>query len=191
MEYLFIAVIAAAVFGACWLIDRGFSNVFRGKAQHRSGLAVRLNQRYGAVGLILSLIGIAAFVYSFPDNTGLRFGAVVLFLLGAGLVTYYLTFGIFYDADGFILTTFGRKSQLYRYKDIDCQQLYMVTGRNITVELHMTDGRSVMLHNYMSKPDQFLDYAFEKWCAEKGIDPAACDFHDPKNSLWFPIKEVL
>ncbi len=189
MEYIFIALIIAAVFGLCFLADKGFSRIFRGKTQHRSGMAVRLHQRYGSMGVILALLGIAAFASSFPDSTTLRVGGIILFLLGAGLAVYYLTFGIFYDGDGFILTTFGKKSKLYRYRDISSQQLYKVTGGNITVELHMTDGRSVMLHNYMSKPDDFLNYAFEKWCAEKGVDPAACDFHDPANSRWFPMEE--
>ncbi len=188
MEYLFIAVIAGAVFGICWLVDRGFANVFRGKAQHRSGMAVRLNQRYGSVGVILALLGIAAVLYSFPDTAPLRFGGIVLFLLGAGLTTYYLTFGIFYDQDGFILTTFGKRSQLYCYRDIAGQQLYLVTGGNTTVELHMTDGRSVMLHKMMPDSHKFLDYAFERWCLEKGIDPEACDFHDRENCRWFPME---
>ncbi len=191
MEYVFVAVIIAAVFGICWLVDKGFARIFRSKAQHQSGLAVRLNKRYGSMGLILALLGIAATVYSFPDNTTLRVGGIILFLLGAGLTVYYLTFGIFYDADGFILTTFGKKSKLYRYRDIDCQQLYLVTGGNTTIELHMIDGRSVMLHKMMPDSDRFLDYAFGRWCAEKGLDSAACDFYDRENCRWFPEKEVL
>ncbi len=191
MEYLFVIVIAAAVFGLCWLIDKGFTKVFRSQAQHLSGLSVRLNKRYGSMGLILALFGIAAFVFGFPDSSTLRVGGIILFVLGVGLTVYYLTFGIFYDADGFILTTFGKKSQLYRYGDIEFQQLYLVTGGNTTIELHMVDGRSVMLHKMMPDSDKFLDYAFEHWCAEKHMDPASCDFHDRENAVWFPMREGL
>ena len=43
MEYLAVILIAAAVFGMCYLIDKGFVKLFRSKTQHGSGLSVRLN----------------------------------------------------------------------------------------------------------------------------------------------------
>ena len=39
--------------------------------------------------------------------------------------------------------------------------------------------------------DKFLDTAFTGWCAQRGIDPAACGFHDTDNSCWFPKVEEM
>ena len=47
MTFFLILLIAAAVFGLCFAVDKAFSKLFRSKAQHRSGMAVRANKRYG------------------------------------------------------------------------------------------------------------------------------------------------
>ena len=185
MDYLFVGLVVAAVLGLCWFVDRGFTKIFRNRPQHFSGMSVRLHKRYATIGIVLTLLGIAAMIY----NTVLLTGGIILTIVGVGLVTYYMTFGIFYDDDGFLLTTFGKKTQFYRYSDIVCQQLYLVTGRNITVELHLKNGRSVMLHQYMPEFEKFLDHAFLRWCHQTRRDPQSCPFHDPDNSLWFPSKE--
>jgi hypothetical protein len=57
------------------------------------------------------------------------------------------------------------------------------------IELYFDDGNTLMLQSNMDGTYAFLDHAFVRWCAQKGIDPAACDFHDPENSLWFPNRE--
>ena len=46
-------VVAAAVFGLCYLLDKGFQKAFRNKSQHRSGLSVRLNKMYSIAGVLL------------------------------------------------------------------------------------------------------------------------------------------
>ena len=53
----------------------------------------------------------------------------------------------------------------------------------------MTDGKNISLQAAMPGIYQFLDYAFSGWCRQKSIDPAACSFHDPENSCWFPPME--
>ena len=47
MTFFLILLIAAAVFGLCFAVDKAFAKLFRSKAQHRSGMAVRANKRYG------------------------------------------------------------------------------------------------------------------------------------------------
>ena len=47
MEYILILIVAALVFGICFLIDKGFTKLFRSQAEHMSGTAVRLSKRYG------------------------------------------------------------------------------------------------------------------------------------------------
>lgn len=186
MQIISTLVIVAAVFGLCFLVDKLFTKLFRGKSQHTTGLSVRLSKKYGSIGLILVALGAAAIFAGM--NNGiliLSIGGGVVTLLGVGLVVYYMTFGVFYDEDSFVLTTFGKKSDTYRYEQIQGQLLYNAYG-NILIELHMDDGRTVGLQAGMVGVYPFLDKAFYAWCRQKGIAPESCEFHDPDNSLWFP-----
>ena len=188
MEWILILLVAAAVFGLCFLLDQGFTRVFRGTAQHRSGRSVRLSKRYGAAGIVLAVLGIAAIFTGVQDSRVLLYGGIVVVVLGIGLIIYYMTFGVFYDDDSFVLTTFGKKSTLYRYAEIRCQQLYATYGSTV-IELIMTDGRAVHFQSTMSDVYPFLDTAFAGWCAQKGLTEQDCPFHDPDNSCWFPGPE--
>ena len=186
---LYILVVAA-VFGICFAVDKGFTKSFRNQVQHKTGLSVRLSKRYAVFGLFLTVIGILAVCVGLTDESVLLWGGVIVLLMGLGLVTYYMTFGIFYDADSFILTTFGKKSVVYSFSDIRMQKLYVVQGGSIIVELHMADGRAVGLQSTMEGTYPFLDHAFAAWCRQTGRNAENCEFHDPSNSIWFPMEEV-
>ena len=187
MEYIGVLIVAALVFGLCFAIDKGFTKLFRSQAQHKTGLAVRLNKKYGAFGLILVVLGVAAL---FAGGWLMIAAGCIIIAVGIGLVVYYMTFGVFYDDTGFWLTTFGKKSAFYRYEDIAGQQLYNSYG-NIFIELHLLDKRTVQLQAGMTGVYPFLDKAFAAWCEQRKIDPAGCSFHDPENSCWFPGVEEL
>lgn len=188
MEYIAVILVAAAVFGVCFLIDKGFTKLFRSQAQHMSGLSVRLSKRYGSIGLILFVLGIAGIFAGIGGGWFLIAGGALLAVMGIGLVVYYMTFGVFYDEETFLLTTFGKKSVSYRYSQIQNQQLYSSSGGTV-IELYMTDGRAVTLQSGMTDVYPFLDKAFAGWCRQKGINPESCEFHDPDNSCWFPAVE--
>ena len=66
----------------------------------------------------------------------------------------------------------------------------MVQGGSVIVELHMADGASVTVQTNMDGALPFLDYAFARWCEQKGITPEDCAFHDPAEHCWFPEGEV-
>lgn len=189
MEYVAVILVAAIVFGLCYLIDKGFTKLFRSQAQHQSGLSVRLSKKYASIGLILFALGIAA-IFSGINGSGLvlGLGGGLVTVVGVGLVVYYMTFGVFYDQNGFVLTTFGKHSVTYRYNQIAGQKLYNSYG-SILIELHMKDGRTVGLQAGMVGVYPFLDAAFDIWCRQMGRNPEDCDFHDPDNSLWFPTVE--
>ena len=190
MKLAGVIVIAALTFGVCYLFDKGYTNTFRNKIQHHTGLAVRINKRYAVFGLILTLLGILAIITGITDGPVLLIGGIVVSLMGIGLITYYLTFGVFYDADSFILTTFGKRSVTYHFSDIQMQQLYLIQGGSLVIELHLADGRSLSIQSGMEGAYPFLDHAFAAWCRQKGITPESCAFHDPENHLWFPQEEV-
>lgn len=188
MEYIAVLLVAGVVFGLCFLVDKGFTKLFRSQSQHMSGLAVRLNKKYGAFGLILFALGVATILTGLGQGWILIAGGALITVVGICLVVYYMTFGVFYDSDSFILTTFGKKSTAYRYQDIKSQQLYNSYGQ-IVIELYLSDGRTVQLQAAMKGLYPFLDTAFAGWCAQKGIAKEDCPFHDPENSCWFPTEE--
>ena len=189
MEFIAIILVAAAVFGICYLVDKGFARAFRSKAQHRSGLAVRANKRYGIFGVILTALGVMALCAGITDGAVLLVGGLIVMLMGLCLAAYYLSFGIFYDGESFLQSRFGKKDVTYYYRDIRGQKLYLIQGGNIVVELHMADGNVVSLQSAMDGVYPFLDTAFAGWCLQTGRDPQSCDFHDPSQSLWFPTVE--
>lgn len=185
-----ILLLAAAIFGLCFLVDKSYTKLFHNKAQHRSGLSVRQNKRYGSMGFVLMAIGVAALVAS-ARNQAVMVGGIILIVLGAGLTVYYLSSGIYYDDESFLVESLGKKSATYRYSDILHQQLYTLQGGGIIVELHMTDGSAVQVVSTMPDYEKFLNHAFTHWCRQKGIGPETCDFHDTANSCWFPKKEEI
>ena len=191
MTFFLILLIAAAVFGLCFAVDKAFTKLFRSKAQHRSGMAVRANKRYGLFGVILSVLGIMAICVGIADGSVLLWGGIIVLLMGICLAVYYLSFGLFYDGETFLLSRFGKKDITYRFDQIQGQKLYLVQGGNIIVELHMTDGGTVSLQSTMDGVYPFLDTAFAAWCLQTGRDPQSCDFHDPSQSLWFPTVEEV
>ena len=191
MQLAFTLLIAAAIFGVCYLADKSFTRLFRSKAQHRSGLAVRASKRYGIFGVILSALGVMAVCVGITDGMVLVIGGALVLAMGIGLAVYYLSFGIFYDGESFLYSRFGKADVSYRYADILGQKLYLVQGGNIIIELHMADGGVVSLQSPMDGVYTFLDTAFAAWCMQTGRDPQDCSFHDPRQSLWFPTVEDL
>lgn len=189
MSTLSVLFLAAAIFGICFAVDKAFTKAFRSKAQHRSGMAVRANKLYGLAGLILMILGILGVLTGLGANVLLLIGGIVVLILGICLVTYYLSFGVFYDGETMLICRFGKKDREYYFRDILGQKLYLVQGGSILVELHMADGSAVSLQSSMEGVYTFLDTAFAAWCLQKGIDPQSCDFHDPSQSLWFPTVE--
>lgn len=188
MEIIPILVVAAAVFGLCYLVDKGFTKLFRSRAEHQSGLSVRFSRKYGSVGLILAVLGMAAVLHGTSDGWLLPVCGGIVIVVGICLIVYYMTFGVFYDDDTFVLTSFGKRSTTYSYGDIQAQQLYNSYG-NIVIELHMVDGRTVQLQSAMKGVYPFLDKAFAAWLRQTGRTEADCPFYDPDNSCWFPPVE--
>ena len=192
MAQLFpILVIAAIIFGICYLVDKAFARLFRSKAQHRSGRAVRANKRYGIFGVILTVLGILAICVGVTDGPVLIWGGIFVLLMGICLAVYYLSFGIFYDGESLLYCRFGKKDLTYYYKDIVGQKLYLIQGGSIVVELHMADGSAGSVQSSFDGVYPFLDTAFAGWCLQTGRDPQSCDFHDPSQSLWFPTVEDI
>lgn len=183
-----IIIVAAVVFGICFLVDKGFQKLFRNQAEHMSGKAVRLNKRYAAFGVIMLVLGVAAIFAGLSNGTVLIVGGVLVILMGVGLVVYYMSYGIFYDTDSFIFTSLGKGSITYYYRDIQNQQLYNNQG-HLLIELYMSDGRAIQIQSGMEGAFDFMDHAYAAWLRQTGRREEDCPFHDPANCCWFPPAE--
>ena len=190
MDFIVIALLAAVTFGICFIADKGFQKAFRSRQQHRSGKAVRLTKKYGAFGMMLVMLGVAGSLAGLQGSWALVVGSVVITLVGVGLITYYLTFGIYYDGESFLYSAFGKKDATYRHGQISHQQLYVLQGGSALLELHMTDGSAVPVQLSLDGAEDFLNTAFLGWVQQNNIDIRDTHFHDPQNSCWFPSREV-
>lgn len=191
MQLFSVLFVAALVFAACWGVDKLFQKLFRSKAQHLSGLAVRVSKRYGLFGVILTAVGIASTFAVDSQGKIMLYGGIAVALMGAAMIVYYLSSGIFYDNDSFRVCAFGKKDLVYRYNQIASQKLYVLTGGSLIVELSMTDGTAVSVATTMDGAEGFLDAAFSGWCHQKGVRPEDCAFHDKEKSWWFPHEEEV
>ena len=117
-------IIILGTFLLCFLVDKGFSKLFRSQPQHHSGKAVRLSKFYSLGGLILAVLGVISVLTGIAQSWLLALGGGVVLAVGLFLLVYYLTFGIYYDSDSFLAASFGKKSRAYRYEEIVSQQLY-------------------------------------------------------------------
>ena len=189
MSPVTIVIAAVLTFGVCFLVDKGYTRLFRSKQQHKTGLQVRVSKRYASIGLVLCILGILAVFTGVGGETVLLIGGGIVIFIGCALIGHYMSFGVYYDADSFIVTAFGKKNPVYRFRDIRHQKLYMIQGGSIVVELHMADGSAVSIHTSMEGAYPFLDHAFNAWCRQTDQDPEDCTFHDPGNHLWFPNEE--
>ena len=184
-----LLILAAAVFACCFAVDKGFQKLFRGRPEHQSGLAVKHKKRAAVFGLILTVLGIAGILTGIGGDLSMVIMSAVVLLMGVALIVYYLSFGIYYDDQTFLLSTLGKQSKARRYEEIRAQKLYVIQGGSALVELHMTDGSTLSVQTTMDGALAFLDYAFARWCHQKGIDSDDCDFHDPSSLQWFPAVE--
>ena len=182
-------ILAAAVFGCCFAVDKGFQKLFRGNKEHQSGLAVKHNKRAALFGLVLTVLGIAGILTGISSGWGLVIMSAIVLLMGVALIVYYLSFGIYYDEQTFLVSYLGKQSKTRRYEDIREQKLYVVQGGSAIVELYMADGSALSVQTTMDGAYPFLDYAFARWCEQKGLDSDACEFHDPSKLQWFPAVE--
>ena len=185
MSLVTILIIAAVVFGLCFLADKGFTRLFRSQAQHMSGKAVRLNKRYGSIGLLIAVVGLIAVFMGLSKDWVLVAGGALVVLMGVALVVYYMSYGVFYDENSFIFMSFGKKNKTYYYNAIRAQQLYNNQG-HLLIELQMKDGNVIQLQSTMNGCYEFMDHAFAAWLKQTGKRIEDCPYYDPANSCWFP-----
>ena len=163
MIYLFLALLAGAVFLICWGVDNLIKKLFPKRPQQESGRAVRL-PRYGViVGIFMTLIAFAAELFYFSRlEWYLHAACVFSFGMGVFLLVQYCAFGIFYDGDGFVCRDLRKKAKFFRYEDI-LGQRSILTRSGVHSTLYLKDGE-IIVYSAMKGLDEFLRFAFRRWC---------------------------
>lgn len=184
MKLIPVIIIIALTFAVCYLADFAFKKLFRNKVQHKSGLCVKANKKYAVFGLVSAALGVTALLSANVGVWALIAGAAMI-LLGSCLIIYFLTFGIYYDDESFVFSSFGHKSRTYKYNDIEAQQLY-ASGASVVIELHLADEHTIQLQSSMDGVYAFMNKAFNGWLRQRGKTVEQCGFYDPHKYSWFP-----
>lgn len=181
MKYVLLVLFLAAVFGLCFLADRGIGKV-QAWAQRRP--VVRLPLHYPVLSLLLLLAAPVSAWYGLTHAAPLFFvGAVLL----AGISLYaawtYRRTGIDYTGDHFTFRS-GRQKKTFQFRQIQGQRVAISRGKSCLVLC--TEEGNVVLYSNMQGFTAFLEVAYAGWCRQRGLDPQAQDWHDPQDHRWFP-----
>lgn len=188
MKYLFLLIICAVVFLLCFLIDLLLKKLFPKEAIEKGKQVVRLPRRGAIFGVILVFTALVVFVRILPQkmDTLLLIGGIAALLLGAVLLVNYCSFAIYYDEETFLYKDFRHKKTLYHYSQIRGQRS-MLTRSGVNTLLFVGE-ESLQLYSAMQGLDSFLNKAFFRWCAVKGIDPDSVE-NNPAMLTYFPDPE--
>ena len=184
MKYVMYILLVAVMFGLVALVDWLLKKLFPKKGAMKSGKAVRM-PRYSVIfGILMTLLGVIALLFlPLEQERFLAFGCVVVLIMGVYLLVNFCRFGIFYDEEGFVYRTLTKKARSYRYSDIESQQSFVAkSGLNTTLYVA---GDEIRLYSAMQGLSDFLNKAFFRWCAQKGIDPDTVE-NDPSVLVFFP-----
>lgn len=188
MQYVYLLIIAALVFGLCFLIDFLFKKLFPKSKLEGSKRVVRMPRRSAIWGLILTLFPVVVLLFWLPPegDTALTIGCVVAILFGLVLLVQYFSFGIWYDEETFLFKDLRRGRRTYHYSQIKGQQSLM-TRSGIQATIFVGEDVIEVSSAMQGLPD-FLDKAFYRWCAAKGIDPDSVE-NNPAMLTYFPALE--
>ena len=180
MPYLFLFLFMALVFGICYLVDV----IAKRLKRQDDRKAVRLPRRTAIFGVLLTFFGVTAELTLFEELSWyLHAGLGVVFLLGVFLLLLHGCFSIRYDETGFTYRALGQKKAEYLYADILGQRSYLTRG-GVNTLLLLTTGQ-VQLYSAMQGADDFLRFAFYRWCEQKQIDPDTVE-NNPQYLTYFP-----
>lgn len=184
MKYVLYFLLVAVIFGLIALVDFIFRKLFPGESAMKQGKAVRMPRYSFILGLILTLLGVIGLLYiPYRREMALWLGCWVVLLMGAYLLVNFCRFGIFYDDERFVYRTLTRKAKTYRYSDIQSQRSFLARSGYNTI-LYVA-GDEIQLYAAMQGLSDFLNKAFFRWCAQKGVDPDTVETN-PDMLLFFP-----
>lgn len=184
MQYLFLGLFILAVFLLCWGVDSLLKKLFPKHHQQFSGKAVRLPRKGAILGILLSFLAfVAELFYASRLEWYYHLCCLAAGAMGVFLLFQYLRFAVYYDADSFLYRDIRRKAKTFSYKQIRGQRS-LLTRSGVNTTLYLEEDE-IILYSAMQGVDEFLRFAFARWCEEKGIDPESVE-NNPQYLTYFP-----
>ena len=168
MKIWMIVAVCAFVFLVCFLLDTLFKHLFPKSKLEKSKQAVRPARRSATFGVILLFVPVVVLLFFMPKggDTLLLIGCIAALIFGVILLVNYFSVTIYYDDEKF---------------------LYKTLRGGINTILFVGDEEN-NLYSSMQNLNAFLNKAFYRWCAAKGIDPDSVE-NNPRMFTWFPDPE--
>ena len=188
MKIWMIVAVCAFVFLVCFLVDTLFKRLFPKSKLERSKTAVRPARRSATFGVLLLFLPILVLLFFMPEggDTLLLIGCIAALIFGVILLVNYFSVTIYYDDEKFLYKTLRGGKKEFHYSQIRGQRSLMTRG-GINTILFVGD-EEINLYSSMQNLNAFLNKAFYRWCAAKGIDPDSVE-NNPRMFTWFPDPE--
>ena len=185
MKLWMVAVICAFVFLVCFLLDTLLKHLFPKSKLEKSKTAVRPAKRSATFGVLLLFLPVVVLLFFLPEggDTLLTIGCIVAMVLGVILLLNYFSIAIYYGDETFLYKTLRGGKKEFHYSQIRGQRSLMTRG-GINTILFVGD-EEINLYSSMQNLNAFLNKAFYRWCAAKGIDPDSVE-NNPRLFTWFP-----
>ena len=188
MKIWMIVGVCAFVFLVCFLLDTLFKHLFPKSKLEKSKQAVRPARRSATFGVILLFVPVVVLLFFMPKggDTLLLIGCIAALIFGVILLVNYFSVTIYYDDEKFLYKTLRGGKKEFHYSQIRGQRSLMTRG-GINTILFVGD-EEINLYSSMQNLNAFLNKAFYRWCAAKGIDPDSVE-NNPRMFTWFPDPE--
>ena len=188
MKIWMIVAVCAFVFLVCFLLDTLFKRLFPKSKLEKSKTAVRPARRSATFGVILLFVPVVVLLFFMPEggDTLLLIGCIAALIFGVILLVNYFSVTIYYDDEKFLYKTLRGGKKEFHYGQIRGQRSLMTRGGINTILF--VGGEEINLYSSMQNLNAFLNKAFYRWCAEKGIDPDSVE-NNPRMFTWFPDPE--
>ena len=183
MIYVWIALFCALIFGLCFAVDRLVQRR-RAKRHAQDAGVVRQPRKALILGMLLAFFGLCC---ALMGSGLLRWGGVIILLLGAVLLLGYNAYAVEYDEQGFTCRRWRTRVQ-YRYNQIRSEQV-LQSRSGLLIQLYVGNDL-VELSEAMTGVRDFLAYAYRRYLHEKGLEEAQCPPPDPDSLRWFPAPEA-
>ena len=183
MKYVLYLLLIAVIFGLVALVDFVFGKLFPKSKVKKTAKAVRMPRYSFIVGILIVFLCVIGLLFYTQADLFLRIGMVIAMVMGLYMAVNYISFGIFYDDEGFTYRTLSKKAVTFRYADITGQRSFLArSGLNVTLLAGETE---IPLNGSMQGLSDFMNCAFFAWCRQTGLDPDTQEY-DPSTLHYFP-----
>ena len=184
MFYLFLALFLGLVFALCYAVDLLLKRLFPKTPLQQTGKAVRMPRISSILGIGLTFAAFAAILFFWAEFTWVvRIACLLTLGVGIFLLVQFFSFAVYYDEEGFEYRALGHKAKTYAYSEIRGQKS-ILSRSGVVSSLYVGDDE-LQLTSSMQGLNEFLQYAFRRWCEETDTDPDTVE-NNPQYLTYFP-----